>query len=109
MLPFKLLFGCYKYWCQANTARGDVNMGQRKFTKEFKERILPKWDGWELAPHSKSQFKVTDEMKTTPEPLIAKYNVETMKNPNYTGKDWDKISVNAQLLEFETGIVRVKK
>ena len=48
---------------------------------------------------------MTKAMEDTPEPLIAAYNLEDWKNPNYTGGDVSRICMPA-FKEKYTGLIR---
>jgi putative DNA primase/helicase len=107
-IPFKLLYASYDYWVQNYTAKRDRNISLPKFTREFKAKILPLMDDWEL-PNKDCKFGPSDIMRTVPEPLIAKYGLDEFKNPLYTGKDWNKIGSNGGQLKKEyRGIVKKK-
>lgn len=101
-LPFRFLYGSYKWWCKQNTVKGDVNLSKTKFTQEFKNKILAYTNEWEAAT-----FNVNVTMRETVEPLVAKYNIDELKNPVYKGSDWDKIGYCGQTLKnTENGIIR---
>ncbi len=105
-IPFGLLYGSYKWWCGNNTVRGDVNIGSKKFENEFIDHILPDLDGWELPKHKSNCFTVGRRFDN-PEPLIGKYGVDELRNPNYTGRDWKKIGSNVgQYKKQYRGIVK---
>ena len=87
-VPFCLLYGSYKWWCKNNTVKQDVSIGSRKFEHEFVDCIMPKLDGWEVP--SGNYFTVGKRFKES-EPLIGKYAVEELRNPNYAGSDWNKV------------------
>ncbi len=105
-IPWILLYSSYRWWMKYNTIRGDVNLGIKKFTKEFKLKILPLiGDTWAIS--DSGSFSVGRNFDE-PEPLIGKYDVEELKNPNYTGKDWYKIGSNGgQYKPSYKGLMRV--
>ena len=105
-IPWVLLYGSYVWWCKYNTARREVFVGYRKFTKEFKLKILPTIsDCFYLTKSEK--FSVNSSWEE-PEPLIGKYDIQELKNPNYVGRDWMKIGSNGGQFKMQyRGICKV--
>lgn len=76
--------------------------GKNSFMMELAD-IVSDDAGWQ---YSRTQVRVTKHMMNTPELLIAEFNLDDWKNPNYMGGDLSRICL-PELKDKYTGIVRV--
>ena len=98
-VPSELLLSSFKKWCQQYAGSHDCNVGLKKFSKDFKLKILPTIaDEWTWG-----KFNTTQQMLTVPEPLIGEFDVTDLKNPNYTGKEWVMIGSNGGQYDSQNG------
>ena len=88
LLPAEFLHDLYKAWLAKNYPK-EVSPGKNVFMIGLRD-IVKTDDAWE--PTS-GQVRVDDVMRTTPESLIAVYDLKDWMNPEYTGHDLDRICV----------------
>lgn len=87
LLPRKFLYDLFKGWVKKNIPNCHIK-GKRNFMDELADIVMEDND-WQYT--GSNQVRVTKAMEDTPEPLIAAYNLEDWKNPNYTGGDVSRI------------------
>ena len=88
LLPAEFLHDLYKAWLSKNYPK-EISPGKNVLMINLRD-IIKKDDAWE--PTS-GQVRVDDVMRTTPESLIAVYDLKDWMNPEYTGHDLDRICV----------------
>lgn len=91
-LPWCLLYGSYDFWYRDTHRSEKCNISQPKFTREFKQKILPTLDNWDVPDNKDGDFVFTTEMKNTPEPLIGLYNVKQLLNEQARGNNRDDLA-----------------
>lgn len=101
LLPRDFLYELYKSWIRKNIPNCPIK-GKNSFMMELAD-IVSDDAGWQ---YSRTQVRVTKHMMNTPEPLIAEFNLDDWKNPNYMGGDLSRICL-PELKDKYTGIVRV--
>ena len=87
LLPREFLYDLFKGWVKKNIPNCHIK-GKRNFMDELADIVMEDND-WQYT--GSNQVRVTKAMEDTPEPLIAAYNLEDWKNPNYTGGDLSRI------------------
>ena len=87
LLPREFLYDLFKGWVKKNIPNCHIK-GKRNFMDELADIVMEDND-WQYT--GSNQVRVTKAMEDTPEPLIAAYNLEDWKNPNYTGGDVSRI------------------
>ena len=87
LLPREFLYDLFKGWVKKNIPNCHIK-GKRNFMDELTDIVMEDND-WQYT--GSNQVRVTKAMEDTPEPLIAAYNLEDWKNPNYTGGDVSRI------------------
>lgn len=102
LLPTEFLYELFKSWIKKNIPSCHIK-GKRGFMDELAD-IVGEDPNWQYT--GRSQVRVTKAMADTPEPLIATYNLEDWKNPNYTGGDVSRICMPVFKDKY-TGIVKV--
>ena len=101
LLPREFLYDLFKGWVKKNIPNCHIK-GKRNFMDELADIVMEDND-WQYT--GSNQVRVTKAMEDTPEPLIAAYNLEDWKNPNYTGGDVSRICMPA-FKEKYTGLIR---
>ena len=101
LLPREFLYDLFKGWVKKNIPNCHIK-GKRNFMDELADIVIENND-WQYT--GSNQVRVTKAMEDTPEPLIAAYNLEDWKNPNYTGGDVSRICMPA-FKEKYTGLIR---
>ena len=101
LLPREFLYDLFKSWVKKNIPNCHIK-GKRNFMDELTDIVMEDND-WQYT--GSNQVRVTKAMEDTPEPLIAAYNLEDWKNPNYTGGDVSRICV-PEFKEKYTGLTR---
>ena len=101
LLPREFLYDLFKGWVKKNIPNCHIK-GKRNFMDELADIVMEDND-WQYT--GSNQVRVTKAMEDTPEPLIAAYNLEDWKNPNYTGGDVSSICMPA-FKEKYTGLIR---
>lgn len=101
LLPTEFLYELFKAWLRKNIPNCHIK-GKRGFIDELAD-IVGEDPNWQYT--GRSQVRVTKAMEDTPEPLIAAYNLEDWKNPNYMGGDVSRICMPA-FKEKYTGLIR---
>lgn len=101
LLPRDFLYELYKSWIRKNIPNCHIK-GKNSFMMELAD-IVSDDAGWQ---YSRTQVRVTKHMMNTPELLIAEFNLDDWKNPNYMGGDLSRICL-PKLKDKYTGIVRV--
>lgn len=89
-IPWLLLFKGY-VWYMHEYHPGVKTIGQSDFIDDFRQKILPTLNDWEEAGGQDKRFRVTEEMKNTVEPLVDKYNVSELMNPNGHTSQFQKL------------------
>ena len=79
MVPFAFLFAMYRKWMQNNNPNGQ-EISKILFTKEIKN-IVRNDTIWSTPNNQQCEFTINDEVKKTPEPLIAQYDLQEWLNP----------------------------
>lgn len=102
LLPTEFLYELFKAWLKKNIPSCHIK-GKRGFIDELAD-IVREEPNWQYT--GRSQVRVTKAMAATPEPLIAAYNLDDWKNPNYTGGDLSRVCL-PEFKDKYTGIVRV--
>lgn len=89
LLPFNFLYELYKAWFKLNSPSGAIQ-GRNTFIQDIiaVTQNDPNW----YCVDKKQAVRAAGKMDT-PEPLIAKYNLEAWKNPNYMGTDVSKMCI----------------
>lgn len=89
LLPFNFLYELYKAWFKLNSPSGAIQ-GRNTFIQDIiaVTQNDPNW----YCVDKKQAVRAAGKMDT-PEPLIAKYNLDAWKNPNYIGSDVAKMCV----------------
>ena len=87
LLPREFLYDLFKGWVKKNIPNCHIK-GKRNFMDELADIVMDDND-WQYT--GSKQVRLTKAMEDTPEPLIAAYNLEDWKNPNYTGGDVSRI------------------
>ena len=100
LLPREFLYDLFKGWVKKNIPNCHIK-GKRNFMDELADIVMEDND-WQYT--GSNQVRVTKAMEDTPEPLIAAYNLEDWKNPNYTGGDVSRICMPA-VKEKYTGLI----
>lgn len=103
LVPFDFIYMLYTAWMRQNMPNGGIQ-GKNRFITDLLNVIDPTTDGWYCRDKT-ARIRVSHYMDE-PEPLIAKYNIVTWKNPSYTGSSLDKIC-SPQLASCYRGIQRV--
>lgn len=71
-IPFDLLYDLYKGWMKENNPNG-IAIANAYFRQEIKN-IINTDPVWGLPDNKQKNFRCTDAMRTTPEPLLDKYH-----------------------------------
>lgn len=108
-LPWCLLYGSYDFWYRDTHRSEKCNISQPKFTREFKQKILPNLEGWHVPYNKEGDFLFTTDMKNTPEPLIGLYNVKQLINEQARGNQRDDLagSYNYKWDKHFRGIIKM--
>lgn len=101
LLPFSFLYELYKSWFRKNSPSGSLQ-GKNKFITEI-VNITKNSDIWYCIDKGKTLRSVGKI--TEPEPLIAQYELEDWKNPDYTGGDMNRICM-PKVNEYYRGLLR---
>lgn len=87
VLPFTFLFDLYKGWFRENAPSGSPQ-SRNTFIKDI-IKVISSGSEW-TCPGKSGIIWVGNKM-SVPEPLILQYDLRKWMNPNYTGRDPDRI------------------
>ncbi|MGF7012649.1 putative DNA primase/helicase [Lachnospiraceae bacterium PF1-22] len=93
LIPNDFLYMFYLGWFSLNVPSGKA-IAKTGFVKEVKQMLTGGYLDWELTDNQVSTRGKMDY----PEPLIIKYNVETLKDPTYKGSDPNKICMTPEVI-----------
>ena len=104
LVPFSFMYDLYKAWFRKNSPNGSLQ-GKNTFIMDV-TNLLQNYPDWTCI--GRQTAIRPGHMMDAPEPLIAEYNLEDWKNPNYTGGDINRICT-PQLKATYNGIRRLSK
>ena len=104
LVPFSFMYDLYKAWFRKNSPNGSLQ-GKNTFIMDV-TNLLQNYPDWTCI--GRQTAIRPGHMMDAPEPLIAEYNLEDWKNPNYTGGDINRICT-PQLKATYNGIRRLAK
>ena len=104
LAPFSFMYDLYKAWFRKNSPNGSLQ-GKNTFIMDV-TNLLQNYPDWTCI--GRQTAIRPGHMMDAPEPLIAEYNLEDWKNPNYTGGDINRICT-PQLKATYNGIRRLSK
>ena len=104
LVPFSFMYDLYKAWFRKNSPNGSLQ-GKNTFIMDV-TNLLQNYPDWTCI--GRQTAIRPGHMMDVPEPLIAEYNLEDWKNPNYTGGDINRICT-PQLKATYNGIRRLSK
>ena len=104
LIPFSFMYDLYKAWFRKNSPNGSLQ-GKNTFIMDV-TNLLQNYPDWTCI--GRQTAIRPGHMMDAPEPLIAEYNLEDWKNPNYTGGDINRICT-PQLKATYNGIRRLSK
>ena len=104
LVPFSFMYDLYKAWFRKNSPNGSLQ-GKNTFIMDV-TNLLQNYPDWTCI--GRQTAIRPGHMMDAPEPLIAEYNLEDWKNPNYTGGDINRICT-PQLKATYNGICRLSK
>ena len=104
LIPFSFMYDLYKAWFRKNSPNGSLQ-SKNTFIMDV-TNLLQNYPDWTCI--GRQTAIRPGHMMDAPEPLIAEYNLEDWKNPNYTGGDINRICT-PQLKATYNGIRRLSK